>query len=313
MITSLNRRPTLGLALGGSGSRTSFYIGFLEVFQEMGLQIDYIAASSGASIVASAYACGTLGELKKTALSLDNDNVKQYITRAKHGGLYSLDGMEQKIREFTKGKTFGEVRPLMSYTAVDIVNGEQINLCMGDIARACRISCTLPGIFEPVKWGNRTLVDGGLLNLVPLEALKQFPVDVTVGIDIPGTKFIFSGGQMTARKLFNAFKKMLFIDEMQQLLSRVFENGETDAEKKPGFFSVLGKSMDLAIQANEQERLQDMQCDLMICPDIPKLKPAFFIQYHPFYEMGRQTALEYAPKIRELIKQKEEKRVQVKA
>jgi NTE family protein len=297
-------RPTLGLALGGSGSRTSFYIGFLEVFDEQGIKIDFITASSGASMVASAYACGTLPEFKNLAVSLDNESVKQYITRANGGGLYSLDGMEQKMREFTKGKTFDEVRPLMSFTAIDIESGQQINLCIGDIAKAARISCTLPGIFEPVKWGNRTLVDGGLLNLVPINALKQFPADITIGIDIPGTKFIFSGGQMTARKVFNAFKKMLFIDEMEHLLSRIFGERDRDFEKSSGFFSILGRSMDLAIKANSREDEQDMACDLMISPKIPKLKPALFLQFHPYYEMGRKCAEENLPKIKELIKQK---------
>lgn len=230
MISQPNR-PTLGLALGGSGSRTSFYIGFLEVFDEQGIKIDFISASSGASMVASAYACGTLPEFKNLAKTLDNETAKQYISEADHGALYSLDGMEEKMREFTKGKTFEEVRPLMSFTTIDIESGEQVNLCIGDIARAARISCTIPGVFEPAKWGNRTLVDGGLLNLVPVNALKEFPVDVTVGVDIPGTKFIFSSGQMTARRVFKAFKKILFVDEMRQLLFKVFEKEEKDFEK----------------------------------------------------------------------------------
>lgn len=312
MISSNNTiRPTLGLALGGSGSRTSFYIGFLEVFDEQELTINFITASSGASMVASAYACGTLNEFKNLAISLDNESAKKYITRAKRGGLYSLDGMEQKMREFTKGKTFNEVRPLMSFTAIDIESGEQVNLCMGDIAKAARISCTLPGIFEPVKWGNRTLVDGGLLNLVPINALKQFPADVTVGVDVPGTKFIFTGGQMTARKIFKGLKKILLIDEMEQLLSRIFTDRNKDFEKNSGFFSVLGRSMDLAILANNHEDEQDMVCDLIISPNIPKLKPALFMQYHPFYEMGRQCAEENLPKIKELIKMNELRKTKV--
>ncbi len=215
-------RPKVGLALSGSGSRTSFYIGFFEVLEEAGISIDYISASSGASIVASAYACGTLPALKNFAISLDNRSIKQLIGRGKRGGLYSLGGMEKKMAEFTKGLRFEEVRPLMSFTAVDIETGEQINLCMGDIARAVCVSCALPGAFEPVKWGNRTLVDGGLLNLVPVNALKEFPVDITIGVNIPGTKFIFNGVQMAVRKIFNAVRKLLFPDKMKFILSEVF-------------------------------------------------------------------------------------------
>jgi len=310
---SAGKQPTLGLALGGSGSRTSFYIGFLEVFDEQAVKVDYITASSGASIVASAYACGALKQIKEWALSLENDTLKQYISPGKRGGLYSLDGMEQKMREFTKDLTFDQVRPLMSFAAVDLDSGEQINLCMGDIAKACRISCTLPGVFEPQKWGNRTLVDGGLLNLVPVNALKQFPVDVTVGVDIPGTKFIFTGGQMTLRKVFNTIKKMLFIDEMEHLLYRAFGEKEIDFEKNLGFFSVLGRSMDLAIKANKNLEEQDLVCDLMIVPDIPKLKPALYVQFNPFYELGRECALAYLPQIKSVIQKKQEQEEKVHA
>ncbi len=170
------------------------------MFAEQGINVDCIAASSGGSMVAAAFACGTLPEFKKEVLGLDNEKLKQFISNGHRGGLYSLDGMEKKMLEFTKGKTFEEVRPLMSFDTVDIETGEQINLCMGDIARACRVSCTLPGAFEPVKWGNRTLVDGGLLSLVPLQALKQFPVDVTVGVNMRGTRHIFSQKQITLKK-----------------------------------------------------------------------------------------------------------------
>jgi len=306
-------RPTIGLALGGSGSRTCFYIGFLEVFDEEKVPIDFLTASSGASIVASAYACGTLQNFKELAISLDNDSIKKFIGSGGRGGLYSLDGVEERMREFTKGKTFEEVSPHMSFTTVDIENGEQINLCMGDIAKACRISCTLPGVFTPVKWGSRTLVDGGLLNLVPINALKEFPVDITIGVDIPGTKFIFTWDQMTIRKTFNMLKKILLIDEVANLLSRVFSEKTLDFEESPGFFSVLGRSMDLAIEATKEEAKQDMNCDLLITPKIPLLKPKMLVEFNPYYEMGRQSAKEFMPKIKELIKQKEESKAGVLA
>jgi len=295
-------KPTIGFALGGSGSRTSFYIGFLEEIDKAGITVDYLSASSGASIVASAYACGSMSKLKELAISLDNESAKKYISKAGRGGLYSLDGMEEKMREFTKGKTFQEVRPLMSFAAVDIENGEEINLCMGDIAKACRVSCTLPAVFEPTKWGSRTLVDGGLLNLVPIKALKEFPVDIAIGVDIPGTKFIFTGSQMAVRKIFRLIRKMLFIDEFQHILSAIFGEEAVDFEQNPGFFTVLGKSMDLAIKACKQESEQDIKCDLLIMPDIPKLKPTMFIQFNPYYEMGRQCAMQNVPKIQELIR-----------
>lgn len=297
--------PTVGFAFSGSGNRSTFYIGFLEAISEAGIPVDFIAASSGGSLVAAAYACGALKEFKTATLSLNNETLKQYITKPKgRGGLYSLDKVEEEMLKFTKGLTFEEVRPLMSFSTVDIETGEKINLCMGDIARAARISCTLPGIFEPAKWGNRTLVDGGLLSLVPVEALKQFPADITVGVNMRGTRHIFTDRQVTLKKALNFVKKIVYWDEMSGLLNGlVTHEEEIDFENNPRIFTVLGKSLDLAIAANQSSN-EDLSCDLMIEPGLPLLKRDIFAQFHPYYEMGRDCAVKYTPKIQKLIEQK---------
>src|SRR5581483_258660 len=96
-------RPKIGLALSGSGNRTTFYIGFLEALSEAGIPIDFISASSGGSLVAAAFACGTLQEFKAVTLALDNEKLKQYIIRSKgRGGFYSLDKVEEEMLKFTK-------------------------------------------------------------------------------------------------------------------------------------------------------------------------------------------------------------------
>ncbi|MCL5667236.1 MAG: patatin-like phospholipase family protein [Patescibacteria group bacterium] len=298
-------RPTVGLALSGSGNRSTFYIGFLEKLKELDVPIDYISACSGGSLIAAVYAGGKLEEFKALALTLNNESFRKLIgKRASKGGLYSLDAMEDELRKFTNGLNFEEVRPLMSFVTVDIESGEQVDLCMGDIARAARVSCTLPGIFEPVKWGSRTLVDGGLLSLVPISSLKKFPVDIVIGINMRGTKHIFTEGQITLRKFYNLFKKLFFIDEMGALFSGFWAKEDIDFENNPGLLSVLGKSMDLAIKADKQAVAQDLTCDLMITPNVPKTKKDIFSKFQPYYELGRQTAAEYAPKIKELIRQK---------
>ncbi len=301
-------RPKLGLALSGSGNRTTFYVGFLEGLAEQNIHIDYIAASSGASMVSAAFACGNLQEFKKEVLSLDKKKFKEYLGSGKRGGLYSLDNMENKLREFTKGKTFDQVRPMMSFTTVDIETGEQVDLCIGDIARAVRISCTLPGAFEPVKWGNRTLVDGGLLSLVPVDSLKKFPVDVTIGVNMRGTKHIFTEGQITMKKILNLMGRALFLQQATAFFKNLVDDEDSeenvDFERNPTTFTVINKSLNLAIAAEKTDGNADLSCDLMITPTIPPFKGNIFTQLNPYYELGKKIAFEYGPKIQEIVKQK---------
>ena len=179
-MQSSENRPKVGLALSGSGSRLVFYIGFLEELTAQGVPIDYIAAMSGASIAAAALACGTMQNLKKIALSIDKKSIMEMMPKGK-GGLYSLDVLEDFGRkEITDGKQFEEVRPNLGFVSSDIETGEQVVLSMGDIARGARISCTLPFFFEAVKWGGRTLVDGGLLNFIPVDVVRDAGMDIVV-------------------------------------------------------------------------------------------------------------------------------------
>ncbi len=302
-----NQRPKFGLALSGSGNRSAFYIGFLEYFNEIDLKPDYITACSGGSMVAAAYACGTLPEFKKVALNLTPELLKNYMVRSKGGGIFNVDLFEEALREFTKGLNFEEVRPLMGFVAVDIESGEKVLLCMGDIARAARISCTLPGVFEPVKWGDKTLVDGGLLTMMPSDFLKQAGMDVTVGINMRGTKHIFTETQINAKKVLNFFKKILLINGLGSLMNNVFKGEPGDNSRTPGIFEVIGKSMDLAIAANKNSEEVEAECDITICPAVPKLKKDEFNPQNSlfYYQKGRESAQEYAPKILELIKAKQ--------
>jgi predicted acylesterase/phospholipase RssA len=302
------KRPTIGLALSGSGNRTAYYIGFLEVLSESGIHLDYISASSGGSLVAAAYACGKLQEFKEIVSGLQKNSFKQFIVKGNgKGGLYSLDMVEDELRRITGGLTFEELTTKISFDAVDIENGEKIILCMGDIARAARISCTLPGIFEPVQWGNRTLVDGGLLTTVPLQGLRNFDPDITMAINMRGVKFIFSPSQITMRRVLNIFKRILFVDEIGSALHKLFDD-ETDDEfimENPGIFTVLGKSLDLAIAESKKAKIEDLTCDLLISPDIPTLSRTDFMQFSPYYEWGREGAIQFIPQIQQMIAEKE--------
>jgi predicted acylesterase/phospholipase RssA len=304
---SQNNMPTLGIALSGTGSRLTFYIGFLEELKKNQIQIDYISASSSASIVAASFACGTLPKLKRIIFNIKSKNdLKNLLIKGKfRGGLYCLDKFETISRNvLTKGSNFEDVRPLMGFVAVDIDSKKQIVLSMGDIAHAMRISCTLPGVFEPVEWGGRILIDGGLLNVIPVDVLKEAGMDVTVGVNARGNIHIFSEAQMILRKIFNLTKRTLLIDRLEKAWE--YLSSEKEAEDiKPGIFSVLGKSLDIAIEAHKQDHSKFFDCDLMIDLEMKKYSLKTFAKSNKeLYELGRKTAKDYAPRIKELIKSK---------
>jgi predicted acylesterase/phospholipase RssA len=304
---NINTRPTIGLALSGSGSRFIFYIGFLEELAKAGIQIDYISAMSGASVVAAAFACGRLEFLKDIIFNLDKKQVLNMLPKGK-GGMYSLDKLEELGRQVTNGARFEDVKPLMGFVAADIANGQQITISMGDLARAARISCTLPAVFEAVQWGGKTLIDGGLLNIIPVDVVKQAGLDIVIGVNMRGTNHLFTSKQMAARKIYNLFKKLLLFEYMEKVWDALIpeDEEELDMEIPPNMFKVLSKSLDLAIAATKLDKNVDLTCDLMVTPDLKKfrLKNIETTRYE-LYEFGKKIALENIPRIKKLIEEKQ--------
>jgi predicted acylesterase/phospholipase RssA len=316
------KRPTVGFAFSGASSRSMFYIGFLEVLEENGFPIDYIAAMSGGAVVAASHACGTLPQLKRLAISLDKELVFNFIERSRgRGGLYSLAKVEALLRVYTKNLRFEDVTPRLGFVTTDIATGEEVILQMGDIARATCASCTLPGVFEPMEWGNKQLVDGGIVNVVPGNVARQAGVDLVIGIDMRATRHIFSSWQIVLKKSLDRIKQLLWpspIDNLWQKLSNIFGYSEIDRLKPksayPGIFSVLDRSIGLAIEAQKKHKDENFDCDLLIAPDITHMsfwKRYLFLHFTDFsrtldyYKSGRKTALQELPQMWQMLSEKQ--------
>ncbi len=323
-------RPTVGLALRGASSRSIFYVGFLEVLHEQGVPIDYIAAMSGGAIVAAAYACGTLNQMREFALGLNTEIAISLMEKsATKGGVYNLDKFEEYLRVFTRNQKFEDVQPLMGFVAVDINKGEEVVLSMGDIAHAARASSTLPWIFEPVPWGNRMLVDGGLMNIIPGEVVRQAGMDIVIGLDLRNTKYIFGRPQIMGKRLMNLVKRVLLLNHAGRLwhqfagyltsieLFNQYPDLPLPEPDYPGKYGILGRAMDLALAAEAKHKGDTTYgCDLLIKPSLNHLRGwkrflhldlLDFSHSDELYQLGRDTAEDYVPRIWQMMADQEQK------
>lgn len=313
--------PKIGLALSGAAVRSVFYIGFLEVLKENKIPIDVIGAQSGAAVVATAFACGTLSELRKELIPVDKARLlKMFLVRSKEsGGVYSLDVMEEYGRQhWSLGKRFDEVTPRLCFVAADLTNGTLVPLAMGDIAHAARISCTVPGLFTPVHWGGHVLVDGGLLSFIPSDIVRQSGADIVIGVNVRATQHIFLKSQIRAKHGYNILKRWLFFHR----LGKIWKSAHTTIKKTdawdyfepleyaskeigtPGILAVLGKSLDVAIEASRKTELMpdNYGCDLLIREGTGSFGGSVKVNdMENLYQQGRQAAIENLPRICALI------------
>ena len=179
-------RPKVGLALGGGFARGIAHIGVLRVLEEHDVQIDFIAGTSVGALIAATYASGT---------SLDEMERHGGDTRFRDFGRWTLSRMgmasneriEHFLQKFATARYFHEMKVPLSIVATDLITGNSVHFTDGEIGPALRASCAYPGLFLPVEYRGRFLVDGFLTETVPAEAARELGANLVIGVHLePG-------------------------------------------------------------------------------------------------------------------------------
>jgi len=178
------RRPKcVGLALSGGAARGVAHVGVLEVLEEAGIRPDVVAGTSAGALVAALYCAGVpIADIKAEALELKWSRIGR-VTRPRLGW-FDISRLEQRVNEMTGGCTFAGCSVPFAAVAADILSGEVVVLSDGPLSAAVRASCSLPGLFTPVPQGERLLVDGGLLNNVPVSVARDMGADYVIAVDL---------------------------------------------------------------------------------------------------------------------------------
>lgn len=187
------RKPVIGLALGGGAARGFAHIGILQVLVQNGIVPDIIAGTSIGAVVGGCYAAGKLDDLEQWARSLHPRRVFGYLDITLGGsGLIGGERLASQLLE-SLGRIEIETLPIkFAAIATEVRTGHEIWLTRGRLVDALRSSYALPGIFTPIKVGERWLVDGALVNPVPVSAARALGADVVIAANV-STDFVGHG------------------------------------------------------------------------------------------------------------------------
>jgi NTE family protein len=182
----MSTRKTVGLVLGCGSSRGWAHIGAIEALEDANIPIDLIVGCSIGSFVGAIYASGSIKSLREFVLKMDGKKVFSYFDIVlPRSGL--LDGTK-KLRELfsihTNVKKFSELKIPVMMVATDLETGQKVVLKSGNILDALRASISIPGLFAPARVKNRWLVDGGLVDPVPVSVARAVGADIVVAIDL---------------------------------------------------------------------------------------------------------------------------------
>ncbi len=177
------KRRKIGLALSGGSVRGAAHIGVLEVLEQEGIRLDCVAGTSVGALVGALYCGGVeIGRLQKMAKNLSW--IKLVRPARPRLGLLSGKGLEKIMIELMGDRRFDELEIPFAAVATDIVTEELVVLRKGRVAPAVRASCAVPGLFTPLEVDGRVLVDGGLLNNLPISVAREMGADYVIAVDL---------------------------------------------------------------------------------------------------------------------------------
>ncbi|MCB1426835.1 MAG: patatin-like phospholipase family protein [Zhengella sp.] len=179
------RKKGIALALGGGAARGWAHIGVLRALEEADVPVGMIAGTSIGALVGGCYLAGKLDELEEFARSLTRRRLLGLLD-LNFGGNGLLGGMrlDARLRDHLEGLTFKDLPAPFVCVATEIMTGHEIWLHSGSLITAMRASYALPGVFEPVVSNGRTLVDGALVNPVPVSVCRAYEQRLVIAVNL---------------------------------------------------------------------------------------------------------------------------------
>jgi NTE family protein len=180
-------RPRIALVLGGGASRGFAHIGVIRVLEQEKIPIDMIVGTSVGSLIGAIYASDLNSfELEWTAFSLERDHLFDYAILSAVTGMGPVKG--DKLEEFVKSKVpvanIEDLKLPFAAVATDLNRGTRVVIDRGSVARAVHASSAIPGVFNPVDYQGKLLVDGGVIDNLPIDVARERGADIVIAVDI---------------------------------------------------------------------------------------------------------------------------------
>ena len=171
------------MALGGGAVLGAAHIGVIRVLEEMDIEVSFVTGTSIGALVGALYAFGnTSKDMEEIALKLNWMDISGIAVFEK--GLLSNAKLGELLGKSLGQKNIEEADKPLAVIATDITNGEKVILDKGSVAQAVMASTCIPGIFSPVKFGEKLLVDGGIVENIPIDTVKNMGADFVIGVDL---------------------------------------------------------------------------------------------------------------------------------
>ncbi len=305
--------PKLGLALGSGAARGFAHIGVLKVLEEADIPIQIITGTSMGAFIGAMYAAGVpVREMEKVALEIDWRSLARLLDPVlPKSGLTDSNKLMAFMAQLLPTRDFQELRLPLAVTATDINTGEAIIIKQGDLLEALRASLAFPGIFAPVRFGQRVLVDGGLCKPIPTDVARYMGAEKIIGVctipavnkETPETYLPAAETPVRSSKRWREFFSARGIEQaFHSALGQETPDGIDAPPKTPNILRVCAQSVVIMENVINELHLRQNPHDVLIRP---KLSGITLLEFHRAREIiaaGEAAARQALPEIEYLLR-----------
>ncbi|MCK4913793.1 MAG: patatin-like phospholipase family protein [Planctomycetes bacterium] len=301
----------IGLALGSGAARGLAHIGVIKAVEEYQIPINMIAGTSMGAVVGALYAAGLSGgDIEEIACNVDLKTIaKLFVPTPSLTGLIDGSKIKQLLISLVGDVDIKNLKIPFAAVAVDIENAEEVVIMDGSLAGAVRASISIPGIFTAVNHKNRLLVDGGLLNPVPVDVVRDMGADFVIAVNVPypikqkpvnvaieSAKQKSKAIQITDSKKFN-IKLAALADEKDKLYQiKAKLNGlvkgflENKNTVRVNVFKIMAATINIMENQIKDLQLEHHKPDILIEPKINSASKFDFRKAKQIIKIGEREA-----------------------
>ena len=270
-------RPKLGLALGSGSARGWAHVGVIRALGDHGIVPDVVAGCSMGAMVGAAFAAGRIEQLEAWALSLDGRGVFGLLDIGLRGGLIKGNRLLDFFDGHIGGRQFSELVVPFAAIAADLASGQEIWLREGKVSDAVHASCAVPGLFQPVLRDGRYLIDGSVVNPIPVSLCRAMGADVVIAVDLgsdrgrlfPREQKVILNTPSYRRRLMSTFLRRRSVDIVSTIVPNVLPS--------PSLADTLRGAIDIMQEGIAQRRLLSEPADVLLSPQLGPFGP---FEYH---------------------------------
>lgn len=294
----------IGLALGSGSARGWSHIGVINALNELGIKADIVCGTSIGALVGASCVSGNLSKLEEWTCSLTKIQTARFFNfNSSFNGFVNTDRLHEFLNLYVADDEALIEDASRQYAAVatELDTGREMWLTDGPVLEAVWSSMSLPGLFPAIRNKNKWLLDGGLVNPVPVSVCRALGADIVIAVNLNGDIVgkHFRKSELPPQASAGFVGKIA--DYVSEYTSSIFDNHEEEKDQPPNLFDAIAGSVNIIQDRITRSRMAGDPPDILLTPKLSRIGLLEFYRASEAIEEGRKTVERMKPELETLF------------